>query len=331
MSVFAAWLSRFYSSSGTDMSTSVWTRLPAELVLHVLRLAAQDRQTCLALSRVSSWTRETVLPRLWATVVLRNRHDILRFRFGFENKLLPAPPSDDPFAWQFPHGPLVRSLWIARADGVDLLPHFFQHCPNIRHLATGDAGLALLLDPAHDLPSGQGLQLTVHGAPKCWPKIMRSADGWPSGVRSPLFDRVTHLHVAHFMAGQPLHFRRMLAHSLTHPNAPFPRLTHYAIPVGAEGLLVPGQEVQEAVSGAWDLLSATLEVMVLVFCDMELPRSGDLGSWMRSLRAKGDGVLFATARQDDVLGEWRESVDGGETIWDKAARQTREWEDASML
>ena len=75
------------------------------------------------------------------------------------------------------------------------------------------------------------------------------------------------------------------------------------------------------------LPSLTMLVIVLSVQAAQRGHWKRLGRWVRKTREM-DGRVYIVeeGRPDDLQEEWEDELRGGESIWDKAVRYTRDWE-----
>ena len=291
-----------------------FTRLPIELVHHILRMAAaSSRSSSLNICLVSSWARRIAQPHLFHTITITNTLTHVMFlRCTVDYKPVIANSN-------LTSGSLVDGVWIARRD--DILFYVLQACANVTHLALGSRCIDQLFrrsssseDAGKIILGSQDLHLTVLDNPDAFDLLGHDTH---LGRKLPIFDQITHMHLT--VPSQDL--------SLSTRLQLFGRLSHLSLPYHSSR-----QHYIENLRGFLGLRALT---MLVVAMSDEVVRKGywkKLERWVRGVReTDGRVYLVEECRLGGFQEEWEDEVRGGESIWDRAVRYTDAWERASGL
>lgn len=298
--------------------TSPFTRLPAELVHHIVNFAAAaSRRTCVNLCLVSSWARDIAIPHLLHTVVITNHQSNTKLR-----KYLRDSPHKSPGPG-FCTASCVRNLWMASvSDGI--ISHF-DACHNMENLALTDGVFLWLLHASsptmladrfnhslspRTLARDQELHLTLISAGTQWTHRRYISDDVTK--RSPLLSKVTRLRLA--ASAQP---------PTNSDVCHFTNLTHLAVPYisGWEGY-------SESLRGLLDLES--LKMLVV-----DIPKGYPAERGLKLLEdfvastRKYDSRIYlveSPSRGFDILPQWEYDMRTGNSIWDRAVHYTDAFE-----
>lgn len=294
-------------------------RLPIELVEIIFVAAAEaSRHTCLDLCLVSSWARQIALPHLFHTIVARD-HD-MKF-----HKFLADPPYT-PFNSTITAAPLVKNVWMPLDDDgtIDLVLDLFQNCHNIVHLALTEycfyelvcstysnalisSRIRKISSPA--IEDNRDLHLTMLGTTSFdW--MLQYLHHLNASFRSPLYNRITHVRVETVNVYTT---RRKISH--------FSRLSHLSVPY-----YNPTYHAANYLDYFLELESLDMFVVAGVRKPLQQSHWKKLQEWVRAKRRKDKRVFFVEVPAMDIQVEWEEEMRGGESIWDRAARYTAQWE-----
>jgi hypothetical protein len=129
-------------------------------------------------------------------------------------------------------------------------------------------------------------------------------------LRSPLFDRITHIRVETANAYQT-------RHKLYH----FSRLSHLSVPYYSF-VQHKAEELDEFLKLCY------LEMFVVAGVRRSLYQAHwkRLEAWVWAKRQSDKRVFFVEIPAIVIQAEWEAEMMGGESIWDKALRYTTQWE-----
>jgi hypothetical protein len=302
-----------------DTSISPFAYFPPELVFHIFSIAAAvSRHSCLALCRVSSWARHIALPHLLHTVVIKNHLSNSQFHRCLRE------PTYKPGDLAFRAAPFVRNVWMeAMSDGVLSV---FSACDNIEHLAVTDGAFLWLIHASSplamvDLFSGKILQNAFTRDRDLHLTMINPARNWPhpnyphdATKRSQLFSKITHIRLANLSLSQT-HWENDM--SL------FTRLSHLAIPL--YDWLLNGSGLQHLLQ----LLSLDMLVAVIM---QDLADRAPAKESLTAIRKVDSRLYFVESHCQgvDIQSEWEVEMRGGESIWERAIRYTRAWDERNL-
>ncbi|PSR81160.1 hypothetical protein PHLCEN_2v6495 [Hermanssonia centrifuga] len=296
---------------------SVFAGLPTELLCEVFEHAAvADKSTALALSLVSSWTRQLVDPLLFRTVALSTSHAVEAFVFALSKK---------PDAFANSH---VKHLGIFALGPVEAIDKVLDACKGVDSLACGFSlpGYKHL----HGCDTMQALE-----APKEQHLLGLSCrDGWDIGLVVPT---VTHLRI-HVSSPQTFRSPPALPGNPNHvvpSGSPswdslsyLPALTHLAVvyqpskSCPATSILAPLQNLL-APSGGHPDDAAPRPRLALVLIQVTGTRSST-ASAVKALNnaamAQGGDALRIVAERapSSAVSQWEQAVRGGRGVWENA-------------
>lgn len=267
--------------------------LPLELLDEVFRITAtSSTQSCLALCLVSSWVYRLVIPYLMDQVVITSFPKATSLR----DHLFPSLPHMRNFSDPVLH---IRGLWLP--DHIALPPRIFLASKNLRRAAIHIQTLCDLASQCPlDLDSNReldhDLDLTLLGGGKCNYEHLTKARF--------LMSRVTRLHLV--SSAPPLLFHNL------------PHVTHLA------------STWTFAFHDAVELFTAALpalKVLVFVIDTRFTPSIQKIAKEViYTIRKKEQWVWFLEADRSELRAEWEDEARGGESVWDRAIRQTTNWE-----
>ncbi|KII83417.1 hypothetical protein PLICRDRAFT_180495 [Plicaturopsis crispa FD-325 SS-3] len=270
--------------------------LPTELVLRIFDLAASSsKASALALCLVASWVRADALRHLLAAVTIHNDRQLQ----AFTDVMSASSQRIDPAA--------VQHVWLALPSPACALVARLTH---LTHLAITVPSLFHTVHDEQLFGSDGALHITVLPTQfdRCWFDLTAKRAAMPEDERSRVFERLTHLHTP---SATPRLVRA------------FPGLTHLAMP-----LPVPLPAVGH-VGGTCGvaLASPVLRVLVLVVSPATLAtcERKDIAGWVRKYREEDPRVYVLESDPKDLEAEWMEEVKGGDSVWDRAVRQTQAW------
>ena len=270
-------------------------RLPIELVNHILHMAASSsRYSSLDICLVASWARRIARPYLFHAVVIND----LRASQGFIRHALgpPCPGS------QLTAGSLVNGIWTNCYWSFQL-GDLFDVCGNATHLALDGPTFSWLCT---DKPRVQNRHLLIMG-PGETPRTLCRRE-----APKPILDQTTHLRITIIMNRY---------NTLTHLDN-FSHLTHFSVPY-CPGGTHNAKELPHFLT----LPSLTMLVIVLSVQAAQRGHWKRLGRWVRKTRETDGRVYIVEGCQlSELQAEWEDEVRGGESIWDRAVRYTRDWE-----
>ena len=298
---------------------SGFARLPVELVNVIFTLAAESsRHTCLDLCLVASWARQIALPHLFRTLVATD-HGV---KF---DKYLACPPYV-PFNTKINAASLVENVWIPLEDdgATDSVLDVFENCHNIMHLALTTHCFYKLISsttsklvtqtgkrkaPDPTLDDHRDLHLTMLGASSF---VWTFQQMWSPIVRSPLYDRITHIRVE-TVNSYKIPQRYRLYH--------FSRLSHLSVPYYNSM-----QHIAKHLNVFLKLRSLEMFVVAGVRKPLQQAHWKRLEEWVQATRKRDKRVFFVEVPAMDIQAEWEWEMRGGESIWDRAFRYTTQWE-----
>lgn len=286
------------------MSITLPADFPPELVQEFVHHAAcLSTGSCLALCRVSSWTRKLALPHLYSTVILKTHLQKKHFleclsRSPFTSVHLHFEPKKE-----------VRGIWVEPAS--DHIVSIFEQCDNLTHIALHADNLLWLFYTSsilghnhlpHDaITRKQDLDIVIMKGTS-WNLI--DYIHLQTAVTTPFFNRITRLRVTTID-----NYKRRLHISL------YPCLTHFAVPCYLDS--------HELCAFRRVLEHPLLEVFVVVlYRDI----SGDktrkrVQEWVQETRTIEQSLKVYVVESDvtEVQKEWEEEVRGSQSFWDKAS------------
>ena len=280
-------------------------RLPIELVNRILNIAASSsRHSCLDICLVASWARRIARPHLFHTVVITGNgfRKIESFKIHAVKPLFPPATTDS----QLTAGSLVNGLWTNSHEFYDL-SSVFKVCDNLVHLALDNQSFAWLCEATASVSRNKNLH--VH--------VMNSSITYSA---KPIPDQITHLRITTMDSNSVL----------THLDN-FRHLTHFSLSVT---YCLGGMHNARELARLLKLPSHKL-MMLVVALSFQVAQRGhwkELGRWVRKTREM-DGRVYIVeeCRPDDLQEEWEDELRGGESIWDKAVRYTRDWERTAVI
>jgi hypothetical protein len=300
-------------------ASSWFARLPIELVNMIFAMAAQSsRHTCLDICLVASWARQIALPHLFRTLVTKDRG--VKFNKYLANlQYVPINTNINPPA-------LVKNVWMPLQDqgATDSVIDVFENCHNIKHMAlTIGCFFKLICATTSDYILGSVKKVTTRPARANDRDLHLTVLGantfnwafhgyWQADVslRSPLFDRITHIRVETASGYQT-------RHKLYH----FSRLSHLSVPY-YNSIQHKAEELDEFLELRY------LEMFVVAGVRRPLYQAHwkRLEAWVWAKRQRDKRVFFVEIPAIDIEAEWEAEMMGGESIWDKALRYTTQWE-----
>ena len=292
---------------------SLFTRLPAELMHDVFNLAAKlSRHTRLDLCLVASWVRHIALPHLFRTVVVKNSFSNSRF-----SKFI-TDPSCIP---NFRAASFVNNLWTQHSR--DLVLVAIEACDSIRHLALNTAHLRWLVRSttpgtvAASVSNGisppalarlRDLHLTVLDAQSL---NLASTEHHNDDItrKSPIFDKITRMRLT---AINEYEMRESLDH--------FSRLSHFCVPYYDSR-----RHKTMYLESFLELQSLQMLVIAVFLYGPMGPREA-LKHWVWTARKTDSRIYLVECQSASIQDEWEQEMRGGESIWERAVRYTKEWE-----
>ncbi|KII94208.1 hypothetical protein PLICRDRAFT_36446 [Plicaturopsis crispa FD-325 SS-3] len=286
--------------------------LPLELILIIFKFAAADsKNECLTLCRVSSWSNQLLQSTLHSVVELRSE----RQRFTFRRHIINwRPGSIDVLKL----ASIVQHISFPTSNlPTNSHANIFCLCMNLWDIALTTSALLALVNYVreHDLPKWRiqrgGLHLTMFGPSPEWEVIIDLSRAEP---RSPLFAMVTHIRI-----------NNLLRMTLEHVVFPFPNITHAAIPF-KHSIRVAAAWYRFYTKSLTEDLPPQLEMGVLMIQSAELIGTADFASWIRDIRKAEPRIYFLATNSDDLEDHWRTEARGGQTLWATAVEETLRWE-----
>ncbi|KAJ8690247.1 hypothetical protein PTI98_011696 [Pleurotus ostreatus] len=296
------------------MENNPFMKFPPEVVWHIFEHAARSStSTCKTLCLVNSWCRQLVLPYLFSTVILPTEAAVKDFRSMI---FLQANPNDDPTATRvsqrlrlpdFAPSEHVQNLWMEEAhSGVQKV---MESCYNAEHVAMDQESFLHLMymplvrsyfTPEPSRPErSHPLQVVVIDSDSRWNRASRQGR-----LQGLLSTGLSHIRLASPMARD----------SDALDIAPFPQLTHFAMPLSS--CLAQDPDVVSRL-----LQNPTLKMVVCVISganERELARV-----WCRDVRRGCTNAYLVESSGLDLQEQWEAEVRGGKTIWEKALEYTR--------
>ncbi|KAJ6535914.1 hypothetical protein DFH09DRAFT_97688 [Mycena vulgaris] len=265
--------------------------LPYDVVESILiHTAASSPSAALNLCQVASWVRNIAVAQLFQTVVLNSFPKHISF---LENRRLALPQPSygtaDPAA--IPLGHHVRHLFVD-SNGADM-HSMYDLCPFLESLAIPASRLIGFSTSAPRVfPRLRSLTILTHG-----PSSITDAL-WANPARVLPYATLTHLQ---FLAlpTNPLPFEMM------------PRLTHLAQPLAGSSVAPP--ELDGLVQRC-----PGLRMLVLTH-NMQPAPTAACRALAAAFRAHEER-MYVCPRSLSSPAEWRREVDGGSSIWERAAR-----------
>lgn len=303
-------------TTGLRPASSLFPRLPVEIINIILAFAAESRHTCLDLCLVSSWARQIALPHLFRTLVSKDR----KFQ-----KYLVNPPYV-PFDTNINAASLVKNVWMPLDyDAAGLVLDVFQNCRNITHMALSGSCLSAIIRATTPTPPGfltltyesrrlisgtkSDIHLTVLGT---YSFNWVVSGSWQPNVRSPLYDQITHIRVetidSFYVSG-------------LHRPDNFSRLSHLSLPY-----YNAMQHDPNKLDSFLELESLQMLVIAGVRKLLQQAHWGRLEAWVWLKRTTDKRVFFVEIPGVDIQAEWEEEMRDGESVWAKASRYTAQWE-----
>lgn len=315
----------------TDSNTYSAAQLPIELVIPILTEAVESsHKAACAISLVSTWCRQIALPHLFAVLSINPT-----FRPAHERRqrLTGSPPDIFPPE----HGPRVRALWAATTRLSD------KSVRSIFDACRAPSDLALTWDRFRDLSASRFLfsqpalppaaergrphppalhyprphvrspvrALTVLGP---WVAFVWRDDALATRAGCSLFLQLTHLRVPEF---EPR----------TLPLGRLPNLTHLAVAAPRDlGRPADGPRGVAAIPGAMESEDAPRILMVVLTVDADTLKLS-LDELRAAAMDEDDRlhVVHAPPKLAVIRKEWETAARGGESIWERAARERSEW------
>lgn len=278
------------------LETLRFPEVPTEILLEILKATRKDRPTLLALTRVSSWVREVVLPLLIETITLTTGSQVSAFQ-----KIIPLRTTD----WWAKH---LKNIWITYPDPTRTCSKIFALPRYPEVVALQSSILHWQGDPDYLLaPLLQGCSdLTLIG-----PTFPYNFDH-----ASQMFANVARLHLTSPLSG-PVYTGCKLAE--------LPKLTHIALPFQQpRGYARDDFEEIKHV-----LKSSSLEMVVL---NMKLKSWSKNCSGMSELHRSLEEWRLTAYKYDSRLHiveengglnhkEWEYVVRGGDSLWERVTRE----------
>ena len=274
----------------------IFHHLPIELVNHILDIAASSsRHSCLDICLVASWTRRIARPHLFHTVI-----DGFRRSQGFMRQAA-QPPYPTATDSQLTAGSLVSGIWSRYRSNNSF--HVFKSCDNVAHLALDTLSWQWLSNAT--MSRNQNVQLLVID-PGGTPETLSGRFYGPN-----VLARITHLRITIVDR----------YNTVTHLDN-FSSLTHFSVSYCLGGT----HDARELAN----LITLPSLMMLVVALSVQAARRGHwkkLGKWVRKTRETDRRVYIVEGCGPAQLQEeWEDEVRGGESIWDRAVRYTRDWE-----
>lgn len=295
---------------------SISHRLPMELVLHIVDLAAaSSRHSCLDLSLVASWARDIASPHLYQTVTL----DSLKSLSGLK-EMIASNNNSHRTTKHLPAAPLIRDLWVASSSPYDRdgkqvwedLDFVFRTCDSVRELVLNAATFRVFMLYAI---SPLWTRRDVKALPQIVPNQelqLTSVDhsGFYSLARG-LAEKYTRIRVADPQS----HKVKPQIHNIS-------RLSHFSVPYYDMSVHEPGHLTRLLDRKGFKLL--VIEVMET----MEPPERTKLEEWVRDRRQSDKRVclLHSPSYASGFMERWETEKRSGESFWERATRYTVEWE-----
>lgn len=316
------------------MEDARFADFPREVVWHIFTLAAQSStSTCKTMCLVNSWCYRLLIPNLFTTAILPESVSVDKFlSMSLHAKLdgdkTGTSLNQGVFQWK-PQRPAesVRNLWMLQSH--NRVWEMMALCCNAEHVAMDQNSFRLLICETaafrswlqvqeHQLMVGRRerpLQLLIVDTNTLWNKdILRACrQGYES---LPAID-VTHIRLA--SRSSMLYSDRML------DTAPFPRLTHFAIPV----YLRDGSFFRARLETQWAALTRLLDnsKLQMLVCILVHSSDRDLAwYWIRDIRRKYTNAYLVESSGCSgcsLREEWEHEVGGGESVWERAIKYTR--------
>lgn len=317
------------------MEGTRFTDFPREVVWYIFTHAAQSStSTCKTLCLVNSWCYRLVLPYLFTTAILPGSASVDKFlamasaHAKSNGDKTVASLNQDALRWK-PKQPSesVRNLWMLQSH--DRVWKMMALCCNAEYVAMDQHSFRLLICETaafrswlqiqeHQLLVGRRehpLQLLIVDANTLWNKdILRACrQGYES---LPAID-ITHIRLA--SRSSMLYSDRML------DTTPFPRLTHFAIPVYLRyGSFFRGRLETQRAALTRLLDNSTLQMLV---CILVHSSDRDLAwDWIRGIRRKYTNAYLVESPGCSGCGlreEWESEVRGGASLWERAVKYTQ--------
>ena len=264
--------------------------LPLELLDEIFRISASlSTQSCLTLCLVSSWVHGRVIPYLMNKVVIAS----LITADSFYEHLFLTRPRVGNLVNPALH---IRDLWLP--DSSSLPSNIFLASRNLRRAAIDVRTLyGLDAERPEDREFECDLSLTLRGKGKIrkFEHLMKA----PYMMR-----RITHLHLVSTVSVS------LLVH--------LPRLTHLAMTwsTGTFRTVAP-----------LALALPTLEMLVFVVHSRAARPVREMAKGCTSLLRRKEGrVWFLETDKSKLREDWEYEGRGGPSLWDRAIRQTTNWE-----
>jgi hypothetical protein len=290
-----------------------FNRLPTELLHYIFSFAAaMSRHTCLNLCLVASWVRHIVLPHLFRTVVVKDAYSNNRFA-----KFL-TDPSSMP---NFRAASFVSNVWTQHSRDLVLIA--IEACDKITHLALNTAHLRWLIRSTSPgtVAAGvsKGISLAALARLRDLHLTLLDAQSLNLALtehhnddvtrKSPIFDKITHMRLT---AIDDYRMRVSLDH--------FSRLSHFCVPY------YDSRRHQTC------FLESFLELKSLQMLVMAFFKNGPIGPretlklWVQKARETDRRIYLVECQSVSIQGEWEQDMRCGDSIWERAARYTNEWE-----
>ena len=272
------------------MVTSDTVVLPLELLEEIFDITASlSTQSCLALCLVSSWVHRRVIPSLMSQIVLTS----FTATDSFYNQLFYTRRHVGTLVDPVSH---IHDLWLP--DDCPMPSNIFLACRNLRRAAIDIQTLEEMdAEKPEDREDDGDLDLSLRGQGRIrqFEHLMKA---------HYIMRRITHLHNVSIIPA--LLFDHL------------PRITHLAIPwnTGTSPIAAP-----------LALALTTLKMLVFVVDTRSvLLIRGMAKDQTRMLRRNDGRVWFLETDKGKVREEWEDEGKGGESLWDRAIRQTTDWE-----
>ncbi|KAF4588892.1 hypothetical protein EYR40_010447 [Pleurotus pulmonarius] len=327
-----------YTNRADKRGTMEYARFadfPREVVWHIFTLAARSSTSaCKTLCLVNSWCYRLLLPYLFTTAVLPGSASVDKF---LSMVSLHAKLNGHKTAASLDHGALrrmlrrpfdsVRNLWMLQSHSR--VWEMMALCYNAEHVAMDQTSFRLLICETTAFHSwiqiqehqplvgrrDRPLQILIVDANILWNKDILCAR--KEGYESPPAIDITHIRLA--ARGSMLYSDRMLDIS------PFPRLTHFAIPLHLrDGPFFRARLKAQRAALTRLLDNSTLQMLVCILVDS--PDRGVAWEWIRGIRKKYTNAYLVQSSGcpgGGLQDEWESEVRGGESVWEKAVKYTQ--------
>ncbi|KII83952.1 hypothetical protein PLICRDRAFT_702222 [Plicaturopsis crispa FD-325 SS-3] len=304
----------FIVSSNANAAASPGECLPSELILRIFELAAKfSTSCCLTLCLVSIWSRCFVTPFLVSTVILKR--DVGRIH-RFKQLLCHSPHFTGRALSRH-----VHSLWLSPEAGLHtpsvILPKL-DHLVNIalsyECMLSWSRISATFRDGNSSDATRRGRRITL--TTTCPADSITNANAELTPEHLAVFETVTHLQLKDHRS---LDLRRFV--SLTHLAIPWPRRKHHSR-FDTNILSVFHEPLDRSLCPYLEFYTILID-----WSGFDAPAF----SWVENMRKIDSRVHLVYHEPRRLQADWEEEVDGGESVWQRAERQTRQWEETSRI